>query len=70
MSLPLDTISWYFSVIVSYSLFKVDSFPPEVEVRAVLECQLLARRMYALRSGYKLGELQNGLRYNHQKQIQ
>ena len=57
MSLPLDTISWYFfSATVAYSMFKVDSFPPEVEVRAVLECQLLARRMYALRSGYKLGE--------------
>ena len=43
-----------------YSLFKVDYFPPEVEVRAVLESQLLARKMYALRFGYKLGGYTHG----------
>ncbi|XP_033729842.1 xylulose kinase-like [Pecten maximus] len=34
---------------------KVDSFPPEVEVRAVLESQFLARRMYAELRGMSVG---------------
>ena len=35
---------------------KVDMFPPAVEVRAILEGQFLARRMYAEQGGL-LGKL-------------
>lgn len=34
---------------------KMDSFPPEVEVRALLESQFLARLMYAKQCGLKIG---------------
>ena len=34
---------------------KVSSFPPEVEARAVLEGQFLARRMYLENGGYQMG---------------
>ncbi|XP_060068180.1 xylulose kinase-like [Ylistrum balloti] len=34
---------------------KVESFPPEIEVRAVLESQFLARRMYAELRGMRVG---------------
>ena len=37
---------------------KVEMFPPAVEVRAVLEGQFLARRMYAEQGGL-LGKLKN-----------
>jgi len=35
---------------------QVDSFGPEVEVRAVIEGQFLSRRMYAEYLGCNLGE--------------
>ena len=38
---------------------KVESFSPEVEVRAVLESQFLARLMYAKQCGLKIGNSQN-----------
>ena len=34
---------------------KVDSFPPEVEVRALIEGQFIAKKIHAERLGYLLG---------------
>ena len=38
-------------------LLQVKSFPPEVEVRAVIEGQLFGRLMYAKKSKLPLGKL-------------
>ena len=35
---------------------QVDSFPPEVEIRAVLESQFLARLLYAKACGLQIGK--------------
>jgi hypothetical protein len=40
---------------VNNELFQVESFTPEVEVRAVLESQFLARLMYAKLCGLQIG---------------
>lgn len=34
----------------------MNSFSPEVEVRAVIECQMLARFLYAAKIGLVVGE--------------
>ena len=47
----------YYNNMFSSLSLQVESFPPEVEVRAVLESQFLARLMYAQACGLTIGKL-------------
>ena len=58
----------HYSCFDLYMYLKVEMFPPAVEVRAILEGQFLARRMYTEMSGL-LGETKISLVYHTNTQV-